>query len=102
MVSRDRAERLVLYLEDAEDALERASRAASGFPKERLEFSRLLRELIAALQSDIWKPIYDEYPDFAAEYESFEPPTICSELSWEEVCLPPELIEMSTRFCSRC
>lgn len=94
MVSRDLAERLVLYLQDAEDALERASRAASGFPKEeRLKFSEVIYDLIAALQSDVWKPIYDEYPDLAPEYESFEPPTICSELTWEEVELPPELTE---------
>ena len=58
MVSRDRAERLVSYLEDAEEALQRALRAASGFPKEeRLRFSELLHEAIAALNSDGWKPI---------------------------------------------
>lgn len=94
VVSRDSAERLVLYLADAEYALGRASRAASAFPKEeRVKFNELLRELIVALQSDVWKPIYDEYPDLAPEYESFEPPTICSELRWEEVRLPPELTE---------
>jgi hypothetical protein len=93
-MNRDRAERLVLYLQDAEDALERAKRAASGFPKEeRLKFGRLLNELIAALQSDVWKPIYDEYPDLAPEYESLEPPTISSELGWDEVCLPPGVSE---------
>jgi len=91
-VGRDRAERLVSYLEDAEEALERAYRAASGFPKEeRVRFSRLLRELIVALQSDVWKPIYDEYPDLAPEYESLEPPTIDSELSWDAVRLEPPL-----------
>jgi hypothetical protein len=93
-MNRDRAERLVLYLQDAEDALERANRAASGFAKEeRLKFGRLLIELIAALQSDVWKPIYDEYPDLAPEYESLEPPTISSELSWDEVRLEPPLSE---------
>ncbi len=72
MVSRDRAERLVSYLEDAEEALQRAVRAASGFPKEeRVRFSELLYEAIAALNSDVWKPIYDAYPDLAPEYESF-------------------------------
>jgi hypothetical protein len=93
-MNRDAAERLVLYLQDAEDALERALRAASCFAKEeRLKFSGVLYELIAALQSDVWKPIYDEYPDLAPEYESLEPPTICSELSWDEVSLPPDLTE---------
>jgi len=81
-------------LEDAEDALERAIRAASDFPKEeRLKFSGLLYEAIAALNSDVWKPIYDEYPDLAPEYESLEPPAIDSELSWDEVQLPPDLTE---------
>jgi hypothetical protein len=93
-MNRGRAERLVLYLQDAEDALERANRAASGFAKEeRLKFGRLLGELIAALRSDVWKPIYDEYPDLAPEYESLEPPTISSELSWDEVQLPPDVTE---------
>lgn len=92
MVSRDRAERLVSYLEDAEEALQRALRAASDFPKEeRVKFSELLYEAIAALNSDVWKPIYDEYPDLAPEYESFEPPAIDSELRWDEVRLEPPL-----------
>jgi hypothetical protein len=61
-------------LEDAEEALQRAPRAASGFPKEeRLRFSELLHQAIAALNSDGWKPIYDQYPDLAPEYESLEP-----------------------------
>jgi hypothetical protein len=94
VVSRDRAERLVSYLDDAEEALERASRAASGFPKEeRLKFEQLLAGLITALQSDVWKTIYDRYPDLAPEYESFEPPTIDSELSWEEARLLPNVSE---------
>jgi hypothetical protein len=92
VVSRDRAERLVSYLEDAEEALQRAVRAASGFPKEeRVRFSELLYEAIAALNSDVWKPIYDAYPDLAPEYESLESPTIDSELSWDEVRLEPPL-----------
>ena len=90
MVGRDWAERLVSYLEDAEETLQRALRAASGFPKEeRVRFSELLYEAIALLNSDVWKPIYDEYPDLAPEYESFEPPAINSELSWDEVHLEP-------------
>jgi hypothetical protein len=93
-MNRDSAERLVLYLDDAEDALERADRAASNFAKEeRLKFGRVLDELIAALRSDVWKPIYDAYPDLAPEYESLEPPTISSELRWDEVRLPPDLSE---------
>ena len=93
-MDRNKAERLVLYLDEAEDALERAKRAVSGFAKEeRLRFGRVLDELIAALQSDVWKPIYDEYPDLAPEYESLEPPTIASELRWEEVQLPSDLAE---------
>src|SRR5579864_8495641 len=79
-MNRDRAERLILYLQDAEDALERANRAASGSAKEeRLKFEGVLNQLIAVLRSDVWKPIYDEYPDLAPEYESLEPPTIKSE-----------------------
>jgi hypothetical protein len=56
-----------------------------------VRFSELLYEAIALLNSDVWKPIYDEYPDLAPEYESFEPPTIDSELSWDEVRLEPHL-----------
>lgn len=94
MVSRDRAERLVSYLDDADEALERAGRAASGFPKEeRIKFGRLIDELIEALQSDIWKPIYDEFPDLAPEYESLEPPAIDSELNWDEARLFPDVSE---------
>jgi hypothetical protein len=91
-MDRDNAERLISYLEDAEGALQRALRAASGFPKDqRLEFSELLYQAIAALNSDVWKPIYDAYPDLAPEYESLEPPTIDSELTWDEVRLEPPL-----------
>jgi hypothetical protein len=90
-MDRDLAERLVLYLEDAEAALQRADRAASGFAKEEREkFSEVLYTAIAAVNSDVWKPIYDAYPDLAPEYESLEPPTISSELSWDEVRLPPD------------
>lgn len=93
-MNRDRAERLILYLEDAEAALQRALRAASGFAKEeRLKFSESLYEAIAALNSDVWKPIYDAYPDLAPEYEDLEPPTISSELSWNEVRLEHPLTE---------
>ena len=93
-MDRDLAERLVLYLEDAEAALQRADRAASGFAKEEREkFSEVLYTAIAAVNSDVWKPIYDAYPDLAPEYESLEPPTISSELSWDEVRLPPDLTE---------
>jgi hypothetical protein len=91
-MNRDRAERLVLYLDDAEDVLERAKRAAVGFAKaERAAFSKVLNQAIAALRSDVWKPIYDAYPDLAPEYESLEPPTISSELRWDEVRLEPPL-----------
>jgi hypothetical protein len=63
-----------------------------AFPrKSDLRFSELLYEAIAALNSDVWKPIYDAYPDLAPEYESLEPPTIDSELSWDEVRLEPPL-----------
>ena len=51
----------------------------------------MLYEAIAALNSDVWKPIYDAYPDLAPEYESFEPPAIDSELRWDEVRLEPPL-----------
>jgi hypothetical protein len=93
-MNRDMAERLISYLLDAEESLERASRATSGFAKEeRLKFNRLIHELIAGLRSDVWQPIYDAFPDLAPEYESLEPPTIDSELSWDEVRLEPPLSE---------
>jgi hypothetical protein len=93
-MERDRAERLILYLADAEAALQRALRAASGFAKEeRLKFSERLYEAIAAVNSDVWQPIYDAYPDLAPEYESLEPPTIDCDLSWDEVSLEPPLTE---------
>jgi hypothetical protein len=92
VLSRDSAERLVLYLDEAEENLLRALRAVYSFPKEEREkFSDLLYRAIATLNSDDWKPVYDEYPDLAPEYESFEPPTINSELSWDEVRLEPPL-----------
>ena len=49
--------------------------------------------LIATLQFDVWNPIYDDYPDLAPEYESLEPPTIDSELSWDEARLLPDVSE---------
>jgi hypothetical protein len=92
VLSRDSAERLVLYLEDAEENLQRALLAVSSFPKEeRQKFSKLLYQAVAVLNSDGWKPVYDEYPDLAPEYESLEPPTINSELSWDKVSLEPPL-----------
>jgi hypothetical protein len=91
-MSRDRAERLVLYLQDAVSALERASRAASGFAKEeRLRFGGLIREFIEDLEGDILSPIYDQHPDLRPEYKERETPTISSELRWDEVHLEPPL-----------
>ena len=91
-MSRDSAERLVLYLEDAEENLQRALLAVSSFPKEeRQKFSKLLYQAVAVLNSDGWKPVYDEYPDLAPEYESLEPPAINSELGWDKVSLEPPL-----------
>lgn len=61
--------------------------------EERLRFSELLYGLIEALRSDVWKPIYDEFPDLAPEYGSLEPSPIDSELCWHEVQLPPDVTE---------
>jgi hypothetical protein len=87
---RNGAERLVLHLRDAVDALNRARREASGFAKEeRQQFGGLIREFIEDLEADLLSPIYDQHTDLRPEQEEQETPTVCSDLRWDQVRLSP-------------
>jgi hypothetical protein len=103
-MSRDRAERLVLYLQDAVGTLERASRAASGFAKEeRLRFGGLIRELIEDLEADILSPLYDKYPDFRPEHVERETQPSAASYAGMRCALSPRFLRRtSMTFCFHC
>ena len=93
-MNREQAVRIHKRLMDANIALEYASRAIAGLGKEeRLRLDWLLQEVIAALQQDLLTPIHDQYPDLEPPVLDEEIPTIISELTWDQVRLPPSVTE---------
>ena len=93
-MTRDQAEQIQRHLLDADSAMDRARRAISGLGKEdRVRFDGLLADVVAALQSDVLGPLYDQYPDLEPPDEETEEPFINSELRWDQVRLPTSISE---------
>jgi hypothetical protein len=93
-MNREQAVRIQKHLLDANVALDRARVAIAGLGKEeRLRLDGSLREVVAALQLDLLAPIHDQYPDLEPPALDEEIPTIISDLTWDQVRLPPSLTE---------
>src|SRR6266702_7461619 len=93
-MNRERAVRINDHLLDAYGAFDQARMAIAGLAKEeRLRFDGLLTEVIIALQQKLLAPIHDQYPDLEPPLLEEEIATICSELRWDQVCLPPSVTE---------
>jgi len=93
-MTRDQAEEVQRHLLDANSAMDRARRAIAGLGKEdRVSFDGLLAEVMAALQSEVLAPIYDQHPDLEPPVEEKEEPFITSALRWDQVRLPTSISE---------
>jgi hypothetical protein len=93
-MNREQALRIHKRLMDAYIALEHASTATADLGKEeRLELDGAIQEVIAALQQDLLTPIHDQYPDLEPPALDEEIPTIISDLTWDQVRLPPSVTE---------
>ena len=68
--------------------------AIAGLGKaERIKLGDWLDDVVAALEDELLLPIYEQYPDLEPSKRDWEPPTIISELMWEDVRLPPSVTE---------
>ena len=93
-MNREQAVRIHEHLIDAHIALDEARRAIAALGKEeRSKLDWLLHEVIAALQQDLLTPIHEQYPDLEPPILDEEIPTIISELTWDQVRLPPSVTE---------
>jgi len=93
-MNREQAVRIQTHLLDADVALDRARVAIAGLGKEeRLRLDGSLREIVAALQLDLLAPIHDQYPDLEPPALDEEIPTISSQVTWDQVRLPPSVTE---------
>jgi hypothetical protein len=93
-MNREQAVLIQKHLLDAHIALDDARVAVAGLRKEeRLRLDGSLREVVAALQLDLLAPIHDQYPDLEPPLLDEEIPTISSEVTWDQVRLPPSVTE---------
>ena len=75
-MNREEADRITGHLSDAEEALERASRAIAGLgSEERLKLGELLKNVVVALQSEVLAPIYEQHPDLEPSMKAEKYPT---------------------------
>jgi Protein of unknown function len=93
-MNREQAAEIQGHLLDAEGAMNSARQATAGLGKEeRVRFDSLLAGVIAALQSEVLKAVYDQHPDLEPPAEEQEEPFISSELRWDQVRLPASISE---------
>jgi hypothetical protein len=93
-MNRERAVRIHKRLMDANIALEYAGRDIAGLGKEeRLRLDGSLQDVIAALQEYLLTPIHEQFPDLEPPILDEEIPTIISDLTWDQVRLPPSVTE---------
>ena len=89
-MNRDQAAELARHLQDADRSLGQAVNVIGSLAREEgQELIGLLGEIFGILHPDLLSPIYDQYPDLRPE--SREPPAIDSELSWDQIRLPPQV-----------
>ena len=75
-------------------ALDQARMAIAGLAKaERIELGDWLDEVVGALEDELLQPIYDQHPDLEPSKSDREPLRYLSELTWDEVQLPPGITE---------
>jgi hypothetical protein len=68
--------------------------AIAGLGKaERLTLDEFLREAVDILHLDMLAQIYDQYPDLEPPARNEEVPTVSSEVTWDQVRLPPSVTE---------
>jgi hypothetical protein len=90
----EQAVRINHHLLDACSALDRARMAIAGLGKaERIKLEDWLESVVGALEDELLRPIYEQYPDLEPPKPNWEPPTISSDLTWDEVRLPPSVTE---------
>ena len=93
-MNREQAIRIHEHLLDAYVALGRAEMAIASLGKdERLRLDASLDEVVAALQTGLLDSIHEQYPDLEPPVLDEEPPTIISDLTWDQVRLPPSVTE---------
>ena len=82
------------HLLDAYAALDQARMAIAGLGKaERIELGDWLDAIVGALQNKLFAPIYEQHPDLEPPEADWEPPSVTSELTWDEVRLPLPVTE---------
>ena len=93
-MTRDQAEEIHRHLLDAADAMSRAEAAiAEAGDDARKALARYLDDVSVSLHWGLLTAIYRNFPDLRPP--PTEIPTICSELRWEEVTLPPFVSEVA-------
>lgn len=90
----EQAVRINHHLLNACAALDQARMAIAGLGKvERIKLEDWLDGVVGALEDELLQPIYEQYPDLKPAKPDWEPPTIDSELTWDDVRLPPSVTE---------
>ena len=93
-MDREQAISLNDHVLDVYYAMDDVRVAIAGLGKaDRLKFNQSLYEIITDLQQKLLAPIYDRYPDLEPPIDDVEPPEVSSELTWNEVQLPPSVTE---------
>lgn len=93
-MKREQAVRINDHLQNALASLDQARMAIAGLAKaERIELDDWLDGIVSALEDELLAPIYQQYPELQPPAPDWEEPTIDSELTWDEVRLPPEVTE---------
>lgn len=68
--------------------------AIAGLGKtERIELEDRLYGVVGALEDELLRPIYEQYPDLEPPKPDWEPATTSSELTWDDVRLPASVTE---------
>lgn len=90
----EQAVRISHHLLDACAALDRARMAIADLGKaERIELEDCFYSVVGALEDELLRPIYDQYPDLEPPKSDREPYTFICELTWDQVQLPPPVTE---------
>ena len=93
-MKREQAVQINDHLLNACAALDQARMAIADLGKaERVELGDWLHDIVLALEDEVLLPIYEQYPDLQPPKPDWEPPTIISELTWDDVRLPPSVTE---------
>lgn len=91
MMDKAKAAELQQLLLTASYALHRTQDVLSGLdPDDRAIFARPIAELLGRIHFDLLDEIYTRHPDLQPPPE---PPTISSELQWQDVALPASVSE---------